>query len=170
MNKYFLIAKAVLSVALAYYMPAFIPFICAYWIGVAFIIWRGKRGVAQPGSPRLAVEYLGGYPGLAAPQNIWLVADPAALLSGGLKVPYEAMRRVRTLERAEGEELARALGYAVTSGEGDLFLALLWRGGDGAEREILCRLPGGVGARGLTGLTARIEALRRESAQRRRQR
>lgn len=165
MNKYFLMAKGVLSLLLAYYMPAFIPFIAAYWLGVAFLHWRGRRGLALPGAPRVAVEYLGGYPGLAAPQTIWLTLSKQGLTSGGLRLPFAAMRRVRLLRQAEGEELARSLGYP-TGGPGQ-FLALLWRNERGEEREALF-LAGGGSAAELGRLVAQIEQMRRQQARERR--
>ncbi len=161
MNRYFLAAKAGLSLVLAYYLPAFIPFIIIYWLSVGFLVWRGRRGLPLPGEPRVAVEYLGGYPGLEPPQTIWLTTQRAALRSGGLRLPYEAMRKVRVLGRAEGEALAAAQGLATPpSSEGDLFLAVLWRDAKGAEREMVFRLPEGRGERELSRLRERIELLR----------
>ena len=168
MNNYFLVAKALLSAALAYYRPAFIPFIGAYWLGVAFLFWRGKRGLAPPGAPRVAVDYLGGYPGLTAPQTLWLTVTPQALTSGGLRLPHGAIRRLKLLRHPEGEALARSQGYEVTSGEGDLFLEVLWRDGEGTERELLFQLPRGRGAADMSRLVERVEALRLEEAVRRR--
>jgi hypothetical protein len=169
-NKYFLLAKAALSAVLAWFIPAWIPFIIAYWLGLAFIFWRGRRGPAGPEAPKVAVEYLGGYPGLAAPQTLWLTAGRGGLTSGGLRLPYEAMRRLRLLGAAEGVELARREGLAAPPGAaaGDLYLALLWRDGRGAEREILFRLPEGQGEREFARLKERVEALRLEAAGRRR--
>jgi hypothetical protein len=168
MYRWFLIAKAALSVALAYYLPAFIPLIVAYWVGVAFISWRGKRGLPVAGEQRAAVEYLGGYPNLAPPQHIWLAAGGEGLKSGGMSVPYGAIRKVRVLKRAEGEAAARALGaVVVAASDDDLYLAVLWRAASG-EEEILFRLPGGKGERELARLMERVEQLRREDAQRRR--
>jgi hypothetical protein len=161
MNRYFLGAKAALSLLIAYYLPAFIPFIIAYWAGVAFLFWRGRRGLPLPGEPRLALEYLGGYPGLKPPQRLWLTTGRKGLSSGGLRVPYEAMRRVRVLGAEEGLEVARSEGLALPSaGAGDLFLAVLWRSGAGEERELVFRLPEGAGEAALRRLKERIEALR----------
>ncbi|MFH0810333.1 MAG: hypothetical protein V2A77_07690 [Pseudomonadota bacterium] len=170
MTRYLLAAKAVLSALIAFYLPAYIPFLLAYWAGVGFLYWRGGRGLSRPGAPtpRVAVEYLGGYPGFPAPQNIWLTTTPGALASGGLSIPYETMRRVRILNRAEGEAVLREQGLAMPAPDRtDLFLAVLWREAGGAEREFICRLPQGKGGRNLAGLKNRVEALRLEAAARR---
>jgi len=161
---WFLPVKAGLSFVLAWYLPSFIPFIIMYWLSVAFIWWRGPRGVIAH-APKTAATYLGGYPGLIPPRNIWLAIEKDSLVSGGMRLPLAEIRRVRLLDARD----AAREGFVAEAKAEDV-LAVLWRRPGGEESEVVFgSVQGGVqGRKVLEALRAGIEGARKDEAARRR--